>query len=64
MNFINPLGKSENSRSPRACMCYDADGFAGARSEDGCFHCGCGCSPTGDYKSGNSNNALSTIHKS
>lgn len=62
MDFINPLGRTSEGISPRACMC--ASGFAGARSSDSCFRCGCGCRTDGGYNSGNWANARTTWRKS
>lgn len=64
MQFIQPIGRSAGGVQPRACTCFTSSSFAGARSTDSCFRCGCGCSATEEYKTGNSNNAFATIRRS
>lgn len=64
MKFVNPMGREPGSGvQPRACTC--TSGYAGYRgNNDGCLHCGCGCSSKGEYRTGNRVKSIKTIRAS
>ncbi len=67
MKLVNPVGSSTLSNGsvaqPTACMCSSRTGFANAKGDDGCFHCGCSCS-TNTANSNNASTATYTIRQS
>lgn len=64
MKFINPLGRTYSKKDRlNACMCSE-NFFAAAKGNDSCIHCGCACSESGEFRSGNNVAATRTIRSS